>query len=226
MYCPKCDMDFVDGVTVCTDCGSELVDKEEYLREQEEKANAVAAELEEKRMEYEALELDPEIQEALEERKRMAAEPATYKHQKDKYADNKSSAIAFLIVGVILAALAAIAWLGVIKLGLPFNIAATAFAASCLILALITNIKADKMKGSIGEEDNFRDEVFNKFLEAYTAEDIDAKVNSSNSDELSDEELALEKLNIIQDILTNENDIPDQTFAAEIAEDLYAKLYE
>ena len=24
-YCPKCDMEFVDGMTVCTDCGGPLV---------------------------------------------------------------------------------------------------------------------------------------------------------------------------------------------------------
>lgn len=28
-YCPKCDMEFVDGMTVCTDCGGPLVSSKE-----------------------------------------------------------------------------------------------------------------------------------------------------------------------------------------------------
>ena len=28
-YCPKCDMEFVDGITICSDCGGELVESQE-----------------------------------------------------------------------------------------------------------------------------------------------------------------------------------------------------
>lgn len=34
-YCPKCDMEFVDGITTCSDCGGELVESQEaYEAEQ------------------------------------------------------------------------------------------------------------------------------------------------------------------------------------------------
>ena len=41
MYCPKCDMEFIDGITVCTDCGGPLVESKEAAeavrkKEQEE----------------------------------------------------------------------------------------------------------------------------------------------------------------------------------------------
>ena len=60
-YCPKCDMEFVEGVTVCTDCGGRLVEskevadamkeeelkkQEELMREQYEKLMATAEETE------------------------------------------------------------------------------------------------------------------------------------------------------------------------------------
>lgn len=33
-YCPKCDMEFVDGITTCSDCGGDLVGiKEAYERQ-------------------------------------------------------------------------------------------------------------------------------------------------------------------------------------------------
>ncbi len=30
MICPKCELEFVDGIVVCPDCGENLVDKEEF----------------------------------------------------------------------------------------------------------------------------------------------------------------------------------------------------
>ena len=33
-YCPKCDMEFVEGVTVCTDCGGPLVESREAAQAQ------------------------------------------------------------------------------------------------------------------------------------------------------------------------------------------------
>ena len=40
-YCPKCDMEFIDGITTCSDCGGELVESKEAameLKKQEEEA--------------------------------------------------------------------------------------------------------------------------------------------------------------------------------------------
>lgn len=47
-YCPKCDMEFVDGITTCSDCGGPLVaskeeadrlKREEQLKRQKEQQN-------------------------------------------------------------------------------------------------------------------------------------------------------------------------------------------
>lgn len=37
-YCPKCDMEFIDGITTCSDCGDPLVESEEaYKKEMQKK---------------------------------------------------------------------------------------------------------------------------------------------------------------------------------------------
>ena len=28
-YCPKCDMEFIDGITICSDCGGPLAESKE-----------------------------------------------------------------------------------------------------------------------------------------------------------------------------------------------------
>ncbi len=28
-YCPKCDMEFIDGITICSDCGGQLLESKE-----------------------------------------------------------------------------------------------------------------------------------------------------------------------------------------------------
>lgn len=52
-YCPKCDMEFIEGMTTCTDCGGALVESKEVAdaMKQKEKEEALARQ----RAEYEAL---------------------------------------------------------------------------------------------------------------------------------------------------------------------------
>ena len=60
-YCPKCDMEFVEGITVCSDCGGPLVESKEAaetLKKQEQEA-------EQERKQAELLELQAAYAEAL-----------------------------------------------------------------------------------------------------------------------------------------------------------------
>ena len=52
-YCPKCDMEFVEGITVCSDCGGPLVESKE-VADAMKKAEAETRE-EEMRQKYEEL---------------------------------------------------------------------------------------------------------------------------------------------------------------------------
>ena len=58
-YCPKCDMEFVDGITTCSDCGGPLVESEEaYKKEMKKKMErAYQKRMEDARQYYQADEL-------------------------------------------------------------------------------------------------------------------------------------------------------------------------
>ena len=234
MYCPKCDMEFVDGVTVCTDCGSELVDRktwmaeqaalaEEKVRKEEEEREKKAREIRE-RIENVTEEDVQQLKERAEAYREMMAEPATYVNKKDKYNDNRSSAGALLIVGIILAVAAVMMWTGVIKdLGLIMKIALTAFAVLCLGGALVSYKLAEKYKGNIETEENRNNELIEKFIAEHPREEIE---DAASGGSLSDEELSLERMNYIQDKLMLDNDITDKAYAAMIAEEIYVKMFE
>jgi len=241
MYCPKCDMDFIDGVTVCSDCGSPLVDKAEWMaqkaeekaeeerKQAEEKEQMVQAEQDRLKAAQEALEnLTEEDKEAIRERaesvREMMREPSVYVDEKEKYSNNQSAAVALTIVGIVFAVGAVLMWIGVLpNLGIIMKIALTGFAVICIVGAIVSAKKAKKYKGEIAAEENREQEIMDGFLAKYTKQDIVEAVPASD---ITEEELAIERMNYIQDKLSVENDIPDKAFAAMLAENIYDKLFE
>jgi len=227
-------MDFVDGVTVCSDCGTELVNKEEWFAKKalEEAAEAKKAEEEHQEQMAEMKEnfenLSDEDKEAIKERaenfREMMREPSVYVNDKEKYSNNQSSAIALLVVGIIIAVGAILMWVGILPdLGMIMKIAVSGFAVICLVGAAVSAQKAKQYKGEIADEENREMEIMNDFLARYSKEDIVAAVPAGD---LTDEELAIGRMNYIQDKLSCDNDIPDKAFSAMLAENLYEKLFE
>ena len=134
-YCPKCDMEFVEGITVCSDCGSPLYESVEAAeaarKAKEEKAlaqfvrsmapgwsedgEAEAADGDDGMDEGTRKELQKIAQQiVLEQAKEETAERthvSVYVKKSEHYNDLKSSAAAFLLMGCVSALLAA-AFLG------------------------------------------------------------------------------------------------------------------
>ena len=235
-YCPDCDMEFIDSVHTCTDCGKILVDKEKYfegkaIREAEE----ARAEEERQRQLLEAMsdEEKEAVKEAMEEaeqesrgrRRGAIPEPTVYVTRAERYEDLKSSASAFWIVGAALIILAVASWGGLLPVNIILKLMFTILAAGSIFIALKTGQDAKTVKGQIQEENEVTEQLIKWFLENYTPEQIDEIVRRENGD-LQDEVLALKRIALIQDIYVTQYDLADQGYVDALAEEVYGQLFE
>ncbi len=229
-YCPKCDMEFVEGVTVCTDCGGPLVSsKEEYERMKKEEAAA----------EKKALENDLEDAEDLSEaitaampRRRAMPRNDVYVSKAERYEDYSSSATAFIIVGIAALAVSILGFTGILPL--PFYgmfrtimlVLIAVMGIACLIVSIHSFSMAGSMKGEVAEEKEVTTDLTNWFTENFTAEELDSQIDAENRGDLKSEERALKRLSLIQDIIVTNYDILDQTYADELAEEIYDLMFD
>ncbi len=227
-YCPKCDMEFVEGVTVCTDCGGTLLASREEalaLKQKEEEALALKRQ-EEARLMEEQLSSNPES------RHSDGSLPVhTYVKQSQKQEDLKSSAAAFALTGLVLGAAALCLWAGL----LPFSISGssrmllqilmTLMAVGCLIVTAFSLRSARSAGEKAKEEDRRTEEILRSFTDAYTGEALDLQL-AAEAGELSPEELSLKRFELIQDLLITAHDLPDPAYVDALSEELYGRLYQ
>lgn len=234
-YCPRCDMEFVDGVTVCTDCGGPLAESREAAmamkkKEQEEMLLKQRDYLEQMSRE---LELQAALEGAGEGLGEAAAIPEpvkVYETSAQKYENLRSSASAFLFVGGLLVIVSAVCWLDIINLpmtgssGYIFKGALTAMAVFCLGVYAKTSREAKNMRPEIDREKERTSEIIHWFLEQWTGESIDNEIQERDS--LTEEELSLKRFQIIQDHLITNRDLPDQAYVDALCEEIYSRVYE
>lgn len=120
-YCPKCDMEFVEGIKICSDCGGPLMESKEVAdamkqKEKEEQLAVMAQEMDPFSGEMAKTE-DADPDEISSAKKKPADEIVhAYVDKGQRYEDMSSSASAFFLVGGVLAVGAALCLLGVFHL--------------------------------------------------------------------------------------------------------------
>ena len=215
-YCPKCDMEFVEGIKVCSDCGGPLVESKEVAeamkkKEQEEQLAAMAQEM------------DP-----------FSGEGTDTEFSGDKgqrYDDMSSSASAFFLVGGVLAIGAALCLLGIFHLPMAgfqkymFEGVLVVLAIGSFVVAVSSRKRAAELKVEADDEKRQTQEIIDWFLKNYSAKELDEQLLMEDPD-LSGEELSLKRFELIQDFLITGRDIPDQSYADSLCETLYTKLYD
>lgn len=248
-YCPKCDMEFVEGVTVCTDCGGPLYESEEAAmaarKEAEEKALEKARQdlMEALILEGEDLdgpeggtegEEDPLKALARRTRKEIP-QTGVYVKKSARFQDMKSSAQAFFLLGGAALAAALLCFLKIIPLAgsaWPIITAAAAlFGAACLAVGVKTLKEAASLKTEAARENKETDALVSWFLTTYSAEEIDRQLQSDaeaakdSLDTYSPEELSLKRYGLIQDLLITQKDLPDQSYVDLLCEEIYNRMF-
>lgn len=143
-YCPKCDMEFIEGITTCSDCGGPLVESKEVADAM--KAKEREERLAQQRAEYEAMQAalmdetdeeaylsdtddgeltpaapygdTPGLNDALRQQNsgKVREHTQVYVKKSQQYDDLKSSASAFFLVGGALLVFSLLCWTNIIRL--------------------------------------------------------------------------------------------------------------
>lgn len=251
-YCPKCDMEFVDGITICSDCKGPLVESKEAaleqkrleeLQKQQELAKQRLAQAELLRQELDQQGLsehaadkcftDPEdaVPEDMEYKSSEKPIPGhVFVKKEQKYDDLKSSSSAFFGVGLVLLAGSIACWSGIIPIPLTGFHRILILSALTLmgIFALTVAVKAagdaKKLAPQIADENRRTQELIQWFLDSYSPKDLDCDI--PNSSELAPEELSLKRFQLIQDLLITHHDLPDPAYVDLLCEEIYSRLFE
>lgn len=170
-WCPNCKLEYVDGVTICPDCKSVLVDS---LSEESNQDNSSYDEdmYNEEVMSgipVSAADFDPEelkAQVELINRIKEVKAQALYKPKTDRYEDNKSGAFVLLACGIIGAAVLILNALGVFKLPMTgFSLTLVYVVMGCLFFVFIVmGIRSSVLLKSLALEVDEEKENIEKLL--------------------------------------------------------------
>ncbi|MCI9134778.1 MAG: hypothetical protein HFI31_11435 [Lachnospiraceae bacterium] len=206
-WCPRCKNEYVEGITHCPDCDVDLIDQLVTESEKEE-----SLEIPE---DYTFPE-DFDPRSVLEPKERP--EPARlYKSPQERYADLKSSAWTFLLMGGAGLVIMILGWAGVLRLPLaPFALGVmTALFAAFVGIGIVSFRNAGKLRENIDAENAFTDSVIQWY---HTEGQKSPAWNALNTDQ-PEELLYLQKSELIQQLIKEQFPQIDQALLEKLSDD-------
>ena len=225
-WCPKCKNEYYEGIKVCADCGEELVEsleeweraereaKKAALREQMEALKEMLSEEEgeEQTEAAEDAESSPEAEDAQAppDKRKAAAEVSRglYQNYEEKAADNKSSALTLLAVGLIGIGIILLCFFGVIKL--PFGASSqfmilgvmAAMFLFFIVMGIVSMKNAGKYAKKAESEKELTKELEKWFVDYVTAEKIDEGLFTEEEADFGEEQKYFKRFDRMKELLS------------------------
>lgn len=237
-YCPKCDMEFIDGITKCSDCGGPLLESKEVADAMKKKAREEA--MAKQQAQYEAMQaaMAEEAERAAangqpapQMQRRQVKSSRAYVNKAQKFEELKSSATAFYLVGGVLTAACILLWSGIVNLPIYgfgkylTQGVLTFMGVGMLIVAVKTTQSLKEFKGELNEDQKETKEIIEWFASTFSPEKIDQAIIHDFGD-LEPEDLSLKRFYLIHDLLVSHKDLPDEDYVDMLCEEIYNKIYE
>ena len=167
MWCPKCKNEYREGITVCADCGCELVEDLSSVNDLSD-ADSDCTENEFADSESENINENAGDNETSGQKSPESA-TAAYVTKRTKYEDNKSSAFTFLLIGGVGVVLVILHIAGVINFNLSTfsklltNIVMGAMFIIFLIVGAVSAKNCTRYKREAAEEEAFTGQICSSF---------------------------------------------------------------
>lgn len=206
-YCPKCKIEFLQGIGTCSECGSVLV---EELPEGEEIQVP----------DWEAMdEKERSINAQREADQFRNAASTVYVKKADKYEDLHSTAVCFTVLGILGMLFCILNLTGIVSLYQnPIQL-----TAMLVIFGIFTAIgissyfRSKEVKGQISEEENLTNKI-NEWMEKTITKELLEKFSDKS---ISEEANFLQVSEKIKEMIQKEFDVNDDSYLDAIIDEFF-----
>ena len=224
-WCPKCETEYREGILVCADCGSALV---ENLSVQNEHTDPeTVEEMIQNMSEEEArIFLEETKKEAMERRRRLAEGPGVYVESSKKAQDFKSGGLSLLFVGGIGLTFIILIILGIIPLHmnifskyLILGVMGTLFILF-LVMGFLSIKSYKKFEIKASEEDNLT-----KNLHTWCKDNLTMEIIDADLEETEEELLYFGRTEKMKAMISDKFMNLDAAFLDSFIDDIYPEIF-